>query len=153
MSQRVNIGPTEVMSDSYYRYYREKVKVTAPNKQGQVTITNFATITRQLELEPGSERLASFIKYLKKEFGTNVKELKNDKKNKNVVTDLVINGHLTVDDIESKIQAFTEIYILCPSEQCRKPELAFYIEDNTVQCKACGISFLYNKDKKKSKKK
>ena len=153
MSQRVNIGPTEVMSDSYYRYYREKVKVTAPNKQRQVTITNFATITRQLELEPGSERLASFIKYLKKEFGTNVKELKNDKKNKNVVTDLVINGNLTADDIEVKIQAFTEIYVLCPAEQCRKPELAFYIEDNTVQCKACGNSFQYKKDKKKKEKK
>lgn len=153
MSQKVNIGPKEVMSDSFYRYHREKVKVTPPNKQGQVTITNFAMITRQLDLGPGSERLASFVKYLKKEFGTNVKELKNDKKNKSLVTELIINGHLTADDIEVKIQAFTELYVLCPSEQCRKPELAFYIPDNKVQCKACGISFDYKNDKKKTNKK
>lgn len=135
MSTKIAIGPASVQSDPFYRYQRDKLQVTAPNKAGVVTLSNINDIICQLETDK-----SQLLKFLGKELRTNITE-KN--------TEIKMNGGFTCDQIEEKLQQYTEIHVLCPSDNCRKPELCKM--DGNLQCKACGHHIKIAKDKRKDK--
>ena len=100
--------------DQFFRYKRSSVEISYKNSgKGQTVIDNIKKISHELETKP-----ENLIRYLKKQLNTSL-----DK-------DGVIHAKIDKEKIETEIDKYIELYVLCP--RCKLPEY------HMGSCNACG---------------
>lgn len=105
-----------IYSDQFYRYKRSSVEVTYKNTgNGQTVIDNINKISHELETKP-----ENLIRYLKKQFNVSFDR------------DGVIHAKLDKEKIETEIDKYIDLYVLCP--RCKLPEY------HDKHCNACGYT-------------
>jgi translation initiation factor 5 len=121
----INIGGDK--NDKFYRYKRERSNILIVGNKTK--ILNLYKISQQLvgNFSDQSPRVFNaLVKTLRKKLSLNIKI---EEKTNHVI----IQGHISVVQIEEIVQDFIQKYILCP--KCKLPEW------NGITCTACG----YNK--------
>jgi len=117
------------ISDPFYRYKREKIKLSE-DKLG-TKITNLNNISKNINLKS-----KTIITYIQKKIGCNSK---ND-----ILYKKSLNEN-TIDDIVEELIG----NIIC--EKCNNPEIEFIKNKKLIKkkCKACGYEVEVNDDLKK----
>ena len=150
----VNIGGDS--SDRSYRYKRPKLqtKIEGRGNGIKTVIPNMVDVAKALHVDP-----AYSTKFFGIELGAQSKfDPKTDR--------AVVNGAHNTGDLETLLNKFIELFILCPSPQCRLPEITMKVRKDGIKsdCAACGYNgvlaekhrlttyILKNRKDKKSKK-
>ncbi len=132
---KVNIPKT--ISDPFFRYQRELIKIQIQNNNGGVTkLLNIENIAKSLNIQ-----VKDFLSFLKKKLNVTILE-----------KDFILKKVETVDKLEEFLEEFIKLNVLCP--KCNNPEFTETKEtvknktnktNNIVRtCKACGNNRIVN---------
>ncbi len=121
LMSKVNIPASN--TDPFFRYTREKIKIRILNNNGGVTkIENLESIAKDLNVE-----IKTLLSWFKKKLNAAI-----------IDKDHTIKKVETVINLESLIEDYIKLYVLCP--KCFNPEFNEIVEkkSTTRACKACG---------------
>lgn len=112
----INIPKT--ITDPFYRYQRQKVKIESL-KMGN-RITNLSLLSNSIYLKPNT-----IMKYFQKKIGCLSKE------------DILYNKNITATDLDNLLE---ELILLLLCNKCNNPEIAISKEKKLffIKCNACG---------------
>jgi len=125
---RINIGGNNL--DPNYRYHMARMKSTEEGKGNGVktVILNMKEVAKDLKIPP---------EYPTKWFGY---ELGTISKYDTKTGFALVNGRHTADRLAKLLDIFIDIYVLCPSPNCKLPETDMYVKKDIIKrdCRACG---------------
>jgi len=125
---RINIGGNNL--DPNYRYHMARMKSTEEGKGNGVrtVILNMKEVAKDLKIPP---------EYPTKWFGY---ELGAISKYDTKTGFASLNGRHTSDRLAKLLDIFIDIYVLCPSPNCKLPETDMYVKKDIIKldCRACG---------------
>ena len=138
MTTQVNI-PRDI-EDPFYRYKMPilQIKIEGKGNGIKTIIPNLTAIADALGRHP--DYILKFFGFIK---GTAT--INDNKSNR-----YIINGSHNINELNSVLDKFIELYILC--KQCRNPETLLNVSKEKIylKCKACGVTNPINVENKLS---
>ncbi len=126
--EKLNISGTRVREDPHFRYTMPPLTIRHEGKgNGQKTVI--------LNLKDVSDSLDRPLEILVKYFGI---ELCSQSRHESESDRVVINGNHTPAQLQTVVNTFIDMYVLCPN--CGLPETVMTLKKEVVghKCKSCG---------------
>lgn len=126
--EQINISGTRVREDPHYRYTMPSLSIRHEGRgNGQKTVI--------VNLKDVSDALDRPLEILVKYFGI---ELNSQSRHESESDRVIINGNHTVANLQTVVNTFIDMYVLCPN--CSLPETDMGLRKEVIRhkCRSCG---------------